>query len=66
MLAAAIMVEAGRQIRVRGSVAREIDAYGARARVRRPLATVGLTLVTLGAEPLRVPEADLATGETIG
>jgi uncharacterized protein DUF4234 len=43
------MVEAGRQIRVRPSVAGEIDAYGARARVRRPLATVGLTLVTLGA-----------------
>jgi hypothetical protein len=42
------MVEAGRQIRVRTSLAGEIDAYGARARVRRPLATVGLTLITLG------------------
>jgi len=29
-------------------LAGEIDAYGARARVRHPLATVGLTLVTLG------------------
>jgi hypothetical protein len=29
-------------------LAGEIDAYGARARVRRPLAAVGLTLVTLG------------------
>lgn len=29
-------------------MSREIDAYGARAQVRRPLAVVGLTLVTLG------------------
>jgi heme/copper-type cytochrome/quinol oxidase subunit 1 len=29
-------------------VAREIDAYGARAKVRPPLATVGLTVLTLG------------------
>jgi len=29
-------------------VAREIDAYGARARLRRPLGIVGLTLLTLG------------------
>ena len=27
---------------------REIEAYGARVRVRRPLAVVGLTVVTLG------------------
>jgi len=35
-------------VRANASLAGEIDAYGARARVRRPLATVGLTLVTLG------------------
>jgi heme/copper-type cytochrome/quinol oxidase subunit 1 len=29
-------------------MAREIDAYGARAKLRHPLATVGLTLLTLG------------------
>ena len=35
-------------VRATTSLAREIDAYGARAKVRRPLATVGLTLITLG------------------